>query len=555
MLRHLSIRDVVVIKELDIEFQSGMTALTGETGSGKSILLDALGLALGGRADSAMIRQGADKASVCAEFSTPKNGLVLDLLSDQSIDCDNDTIILRRILQADGKSRAFINDQPVSVQLLKQIGAQLVEIHGQFDQHGLLNRDTHLQTLDDFAGLKPQSAQLRDLYANWQTAMRDYESAVATQKQKQSQEQYLRHAAGELRAFDPKAGEEQELAERRIALQHREKLQSAFAAAIESLGGEDGADRGILAAQKSLGRVADKLPALIDPILDGLERAAIELREAIDKIHAATREDGDAPAQLESLEDRLFAIRELARKYDVQPDQLAELRDQMMAELDAIDTADSRIESLYKAATQSKQKYADAAQKLSAARIKAAKKLDKAVGDELEPLKLGRAKFMTNIETLADDQWGAFGIDRVEFQISTNPGMPAGPLSKIASGGELSRVMLAIKVVLAESQNSATLIFDEIDTGVSGGVADAVGSRLEKLGGGAQILLVTHSPQVAAKAHHHYRISKSMDKNSTQTQIDILNAKTRREELAKMLSGASITDEARAQADRLLGAA
>lgn len=554
MLQNLSIRDVVVIKQLDVEFQKGLSVLTGETGSGKSILLDALGLALGTRADSNLIRQGSDKASVTAEFALPANHPVFAILSDQEIEAES-PLILRRILQSDGKSRAFINDQPVGIQLLRQVGQYLVEIHGQFDQHGLLSKDTHLKTLDQFASLQNQATALRQSYAAWKNAEKSWRDAVESQKQKQAQEQYLRHAVNELRAFEAKPGEEEELAAKRTTLQHHEKLESAFAQALQALEGEDSADRGILTAQKTLNRVADKAPAMIDPILETLERASIELREAADKIRSAFDGDGDAQAQLETLEDRLFGLRELARKYDVQPDQLAELLQRLETELDDIDTADTRIETLYRAFQKAKDDYAQKAAKISDARQKAAKKLDQAVAKELEPLKLGKASFITALEVLGEDNWNETGQDRVEFQVITNPGMPAGPLSKIASGGELSRFMLALKVVLAGTQDVATLIFDEIDTGVSGSVADAVGLRLEKLGRSAQVMLVTHSPQVSSKAQHHYRISKKTDKNSTMTVLEPLSLAARREEVARMLSGSEITDEARRAADKLLGAA
>ncbi len=554
MLQNLSIRDVVVIKELDVEFRAGMTVLTGETGSGKSILLDALGLALGMRADSALIRKDADKASVTAEFQLPKKHPIFALLAEQSLESDG-ALILRRVLHADGKSKAFINDQPISIQLLKQIGGYLVEIHGQFDQHGLLNKDTHLASLDRFAGLEDQAVAVRKAYSLWRACEKHWQDAVDQQQDQKSQEEYWRHIVTELRAFDPKPGEEEELSKKRVALQHHEKLQAAFSQALNALEGDDSADKHILTAQKALTRVADKAPESVDPILDALERASIELREVAGKIRHGFDSDADAQAQLETLEDRLFGMRELARKYNVQPDQLGELLQQLEQELQSIETSDTHIQDLFVAMKRMQQDYMAKASALSEARRKAAKKLDQAVAKELEPLKLGKASFVTAISDLAEESWNEKGKDRVEFEVATNPGMPAGPLSKIASGGELSRFMLALKVVLAGSDETATLIFDEIDTGVSGSVADAVGQRLERLGQNAQVLLVTHSPQVSSKAQHHYRIAKQTAKNSTVTTIEILDAKQRREEVARMLSGAEITAEARAAADRLLGAA
>lgn len=554
MLTNLSIRDVVVIKELDIEFQSGLTALTGETGSGKSILLDALGLALGMRADAGLVRQGADKSSVTAEFQLPKKSPIHAMLQDQGLD-SGDTLILRRILGADGKSRAFANDQPIGVQLLKQIGTALVEIHGQFDQHGLLNAATHRATLDEFAGHGKIAQNLQTQYQLWKDAEKSWAQAVSDQQTKQSQEQFLRHAVNELRAFDPKSGEEEELSARRIALQHRDKIITALGTALDAVSGDKGADRQILAAQKSLARVADKSPEILEPIIQSLERASLELNESASALQSAMGADTDAQSQLEHLEDRLFGLRELSRKYDVPCDGLAGLLQTMEHEIEFIDNADGHIEKLFAQAQKYKSEYRKLAQDLSDSRKKHAAKLDKSVAAELEPLKLGRAVFTTAIEQLPENEWAGHGIDKIEFCVITNPGMPAGSLSKIASGGELSRFMLALKVVLAESGSVPSMIFDEIDTGVSGGVADAVGSRLSRLAKTSQVLLVTHSPQVAAKAQHHYRISKKTEKNSTQTILEPLNAKTRREELAKMLSGASITDEARAAAGKLLGAA
>ncbi len=556
MLTNLSIRDVVLIKELDIEFHSGMTALTGETGSGKSILLDALGLALGMRADLGLIRQGAEKSIVAAEFRIEENHPIWPFLTEAGIDpSDQGGLVLRRILSADGKSRATANDQPISINLLRQIGAMIVEIHGQFDQHGLLNANTHRRTLDAFGKLSARILDLGKMFHAWRGLEQQWQDAVREQQQKQTQEEFLRHAITEITAFEAKLGEEQALLERRIALQHREKIVAALMQSIESLSGEDGADRRVLGAQKSIGRVLDKAPDLLNAIYTALERAEVEIREAIGLLQSALGTDSDAPAQLEILEDRLFALRDLARKYNVAPDALLDLLTQMQSELLQIDTADERIKNLFERKQRARNTYYDEAQKISALRQKLAQKLDRAVMSEMEPLKLGRAAFQTRVSLIEESDWGEHGIDAVEFTVATNPGMPAGSLSKIASGGELSRFMLALKVVLAETQHATTMIFDEIDSGIGGQVADAVGNRLEVLGQSAQILLVTHSPQVASKAQHHYRISKTVVKNSTKTTIEPLNPKARGEEIARMLSGASITDEARAAANKLLGAA
>jgi DNA repair protein RecN (Recombination protein N) len=554
MLTQLSIRDVVVIQALDVDFRAGFTALTGETGSGKSILLDALGLAIGMRADSALIRQGADRAAVTAEFQVPKNHPARAILAEQEIDCA-DTLILRRVLGTDGKSRAFANDQPIGVQLLKQLGQSLLELQGQFAQHGLLDPSTHRQQLDNFGGLHAQAAIVRDAYAAWRAADQAWRQALAEQSALKTQEDYLRHAITELRAFEAKPGEETTLAERRIGLQHREKITAALSAALGALTQEDGADRQILTAQKAIGRMVDKMPQTLEPILQSLANAADELQNAQQAIEAVLGDDHDAAGELATLEDRLFGLRDLARKYNIPADQLPDLLTELTAQLDKLDRAEHHIDVLEKALAAAQAAYRQAAEKLGADRRSSAKKLDAAVGAELPPLKLAQAEFKTAITPLAEADFGPNGMDAVEFSIRTNPGQPAGALHKIASGGELSRLMLALQVVLAATQPIGTLIFDEIDTGVSGAVADAVGARLAKLGRKTQVLLVTHSPQVAAKADYHYCLRKQTAKSGTQTVIEILDPAQRREELAKMLSGAAITAEARAQAEKLLGAA
>lgn len=554
MLTQLSIRDVVVIEALDVPFQTGFTALTGETGSGKSIVLDALGLAMGMRADANLIRAGADKASVTAEFLLPKNHPAHALLAEQDID-GGEQLILRRVLQADGKSRAFANDQPIGVQLLKQLGQSLIELQGQFAQHGLLDPSTHRQQLDNFGQLTPALQAVREAYAAWRHAEQALATALSEQQSLEAQAEFLRHAAKELGAFEPEAGEEARLVEKRIGLQHREKIVSALAAALQAIGGEDGADRLVLQAQKSIGRIADKMPQTLEPLLESLGRASDELQTTQQHIETILGNDTDAKAELESIEDRLFALRDLARKYNVPADELPDLWTRLSEQLRQLDLADGHLRGLRDAVHKSETAYVQAAESLSAARQAAAKKLDRAVNAELPPLKLANAAFQTVITRADKNGWAAHGLDSIEFVIQTNPGLAPGPLQKIASGGELSRLMLALQVVLAATQPVGTLIFDEIDSGVSGAVADAVGARLAKLGNKTQVLLVTHSPQVAAKADHHYRLGKHSTKTSARTVLDVLDATARREELAKMLSGAAITAEARAQAEKLLGAA
>jgi DNA repair protein RecN (Recombination protein N) len=555
MLARLSIRDIVLIERLDIEFARGLAVLTGETGAGKSILLDAFALALGGRGDSGLVRHGAEQGQVTATFDIPKGHPAARILAANGLD-DNGEMILRRVQLADGRTRAFINDQSISVQTLKAVGAALVEIHGQHDERALVDAATHRQLLDAFAGLESEVAALETLWEARRTANSALDEHRASMERAAREADYLRHAADELRALKPKDGEETALAERRTTMMQGEKIASDLREAQEAVSGSHSPVPALAAAVRRLERRAANLPALVEPAVKAIDIAINALEEADQHLSAALVAADFDPAELERIEERLFALRAASRKYSTPVDGLAALAAKFVADVALIDAGADRLKKLEAAAVEADKRYGAAAEKLSAARTKSADKLNKAVNAELAPLKLERAKFMTQIETDANAP-GPQGIDRVEFWVQTNPGTKAGPLMKVASGGELSRFLLALKVVLSDRGSAPTLVFDEIDTGVGGAVADAIGARLARLAGKVQVMAVTHAPQVAARADQHLLISKdALDKGKrVATRVNTLAADLRREEIARMLAGAEITAEARAAADRLLRAA
>lgn len=554
MLVSLTIRDVVLIERLSLSFRKGLCALTGETGAGKSILLDALGLALGARADSGLVRHGADQASVTAEFELSGDHPAFAILKEQGLDADSGdgSLVIRRTVNTDGRSRAWVNDQPVGVGLLKSLGAELVEVHGQFDTHGLLNPQTHRSVLDAYAGLSAQAAQVAAAHRAWRQVEDARHSAAADIARARSEEEYLRHAVAELDALAPKAGEEAELSETRAVLMHREKLVDGMNAAYAELSGDRGVERALSSAIRTLSRIADRAGGTLDPVIAALDRAATEAGEAIAALQAVSSGVDMDPRALEKLEERLFALRAAARKHGVDVDALAALREEMAGRLLLIEDQGDLLAKLAKEAEQARTTFHKAAEALSAARREAAGRLDVAVAGELAPLKMEKAKFRTLVEPLDEPEWNASGIDRVAFQVATNPGSPPGALNKIASGGELARFMLALKVVLAQTSTVGTLVFDEVDTGIGGAVAAAVGERLETLGHGLQVLVVTHSPQVAARGAVHLKVQKSQKGEQVTTGVAELDGDERREEIARMLSGATVTAEARAAADSLI---
>src|SRR5947209_2999844 len=550
MLRQLAVHNVVLVERLELEFEAGLGVLTGETGAGKSILLDALGLALGTRAETSLVRAGEESASVSAEIVLPSVHPVHVMLSEQGIAVEpGEALIVRRTLKSDGGSRAFIGAASVPAGLLRDVGALAVEIHGQHDDSGLLNPKGHRALLDAFARLDTEAVerawtQVVEIEAELLEARA---AAAASERDRE----WLEHASAEIEALAPEEGEETRLAEDRAAMQAGIKAGESLTGLDELLSGSDGALAQLRLAARRIERgAADH--ALLAEALAALDSALIEASEAEDRIARAAEAMTMDPARLEQAEARLFDIRGLARKHRVEPDQLAALGAQMREQLAAIDAGGERISELDAQLLAARESYGSAAAELSKDRREAAALLDKAVAAELAPLKLDAARFRTAI---AAAEPGPSGTDRVEFEVSTNPGAPFGPLTRIASGGELSRFILALKVALAEAGSAATMIFDEVDRGVGGAVASAIGERLARLAEQSQVLVVTHSPQVAARASHHYRIEKSHENGTTRTTVRKLSAEERREEIARMLSGASITEEARAQAAKLLEAA
>ena len=548
MLTGLSIRDVVLIEALDLEFANGLGVLTGETGAGKSILLDALGLALGARADSGLVRAGADKAQVTASFDAPAN--VVALLGDNDIEIDvGEPLLIRRSVKADGGSKAFINDQPCSAALLRDVGASLVEIHGQHDDRGLLNPRGHRALLDAFG--RCDTATVAANFTSWHEAKVRLDIAREALENAARDQEWLEHAVAELAAFSPQPGEEEELAGERSDMQKGERIAEDLKAVLESFDGPKSGLALIRSAARKLDRLADAHPLLAEA-LTSLDRAVIEASEAEDKLNTAARAIEYEPARLDEIEERLFELRALARKHNVAPDGIIALQERLTAQLQSIEAGGEGLAMLEAEVAAKHAAYVASATALSETRRASAAKLDAAVKVELAPLKLDAAQFQTAVEQLPEDRWAASGMDRVEFLISTNPGAPFAPLAKIASGGELSRFILALKVALAEEGGAATIIFDEIDRGVGGAVAAAIGERLARLARHTQLLAVTHSPQVAAKGKAHYFIAKSSQGTVTRTGVVLLDNEARSQEIARMLSGAEVTDEARAQAKRLL---
>jgi len=551
VLLGLLIRDIVLIERLELAFSPGLTVLTGETGAGKSILLDALGLALGARAEGGLLRAGSAQASVTAEFELPKHHALRALLEEQGLEVE-DNLLLRRQLGADGRSRAFLNDQPIGIGLLRRIGDALVEIVGQFEQHGLLDPSTHGEMLDAHGA--HDAPGVAALWRQWQEARKARTATEAEIAAAKRDEEYLRHAADELGRLGPQPGEEASLAEQRSLMLNRSKLAEAIQAALDELAGDSGAEQRMNQARRRVDRIADKAQGRLDPATAAIDRAQAELADAVEQLNRLANDLDADPRRLEKIEDRLYALRDLARKHNVAVDDLAALHERIEAQLARLDDRSGALAKLAKAEAEARQAYAGAAEALSQARKKTAAKLDKAVMAELPPLKLDKARFTTVVERLEEGQWGPTGMDRVAFEVATNPGSPLGPIARIASGGELARFLLALKVVLAAQGSPPTLVFDEVDSGIGGATAAAVGERLARLARTRQLLVVTHSPQVAAQGQHHWRVEKSANKAGSLTQAGQLDGPARREEIARMLSGATVSEEARAAADRLLGA-
>jgi len=559
VLTALSIRDVVLIERLDLSFGSGLTVLTGETGAGKSILLDSLGLALGARADAGLVRAGAEHASVTACFTPPPGHPVQALLEAQGLETE-DQLVLRRIVGRDGRSRAFVNEQPVGVALLRRAGALLVEVQGQHEQLGLADPARHAGLLDAFGVPEALGAAVRAAWRHWRDTLAALDAAREAIAAAERDEAWLRHAVGELAGMSPQEGEEDRLAAERQRLQQGERRAEAIAAALAEIAPHDRRSAGPAAALRAASRVLQRLVTPGQPTeespaaaaMAALERAEEALAEAETLLTRLAAEADVDPRLLEQAEERLFALRAAARKHAVAVADLPALLDTLAARLAALDTGAAEVVALEQAARDARAGYMAAAAGLSAARRTAGARLDRAVGKELPPLRLDKARFHARVAELAEADWGAGGADGVRFLIATNPGQELGALGRIASGGELSRLMLALRVVLSAGSPVPTLVFDEVDSDVGGATAAAVGDRLARLAGGLQVLVVTHSPQVAARGAAHLLVAKQAARGRAATRVDALDAEARREEIARMLAGETVTEAARAAADDLL---
>ncbi len=547
MLMELNIDNVVLIDRLTIAFKHGLCVLTGETGAGKSVLLDSLGLALGVRAESGLVRKGAERASVTASFQISDNHKAYTLLKDADIAIEDDILLLRRVVNTSGKSRAFINDQPVSIGLLKQVGDTLVEIHGQFETQGLLNPATHRDMLDAYAGIDGQS--LRGAWDAWKDKELQRDELMRQSGRASEEQEYLKLSLEDLTSLNPQVGEEEELSQMRERLKNHDRVLEGLSLAHSYLNAEQDP---VQKAWAELDKISDAGGHSVDDAMSALSRASSEIAEADSAIQAALSDLQEGDYNLEEIDDRLYALRMQARKHQCTPDELPIVMDKIEQQLTMIEDSGEGVERLKRECEQAKEIYVEKAEELSAKRQSVAQTLGELVKKELAPLKLEKASFVTRVQRLDEIEWGAHGIDRVRFLVSTNPGREPGPIHKIASGGEMSRFMLALKVIIAQAGSTHSFIFDEVDAGIGGATADAVGERLARLSESKQVLVVTHAPQVAARANHHWIVSKSGDQD-VKTDITALNSREERcEEIARMLAGADITAEARAAANKLL---
>ena len=550
MLARLSIRDIVLIDQLDLEFSRGLTILTGETGAGKSILLDALSLALGLRGDGALVRAGATQGQVTAVFEPPEGHPVFAALAAQDLP-QEDELILRRVQMADGRTRAYVNDRTVGAQTLRALGASLVEIHGQHDERALLDAATHRSLVDAYGGLTRETQRVRAASASQKTCEAALAEARADVARREKEADYAAHASQELTKLGVEPGEEERLAARRTQMMGAEKVAADIKDALHSLSGDSAVLPLLSTIARRLQRRAAHAPQLMEPSVKALDEAMQSVELAAQAVEEAMRACAFDPRDLERCEERLFELRGMARKHNVAVDALPALAQKYAGELSDLSEGRARVTALEKALAQAKAEYSGAAKALTLARQKAAKALATSVNAELPPLKLERAEFMAEVAT-DEGVVSPDGCDRVEFVVRTNPGARPGPMMKVASGGELARFLLALKVSLAERETAPTLVFDEIDTGVGGAVADAIGQRLARLAEKAQVLAVTHAPQVAARSTRHFKIVKHDVGARVATRVLTLTAPQRREEIARMLAGAEITPQARAAAKSLI---
>lgn len=554
MLRSLYIRNVVLIDKLDLDFGGGLSVLTGETGAGKSILLDSLGLVLGNRAETGLIRSGEDKLSVTAIFDGQEGNTPLqNLLAENEIEGGSE-IIIKRTLDRNGKGKIFINDQPISARLLKEIGPLLVEIHGQFDNQGLLNPANHRDILDAYGQYTELLNKVAVAWEDYRRAKAERAKAEEDLSKAKEEEENLRHWVKELEQISPLKGEEAELANRRQELMHAEKILESLNYAYQALSGDKDVSSMLRQAMSAVDKANQYVGGKYDDIYAALDSSLVEVADALERIESASADINLNTSEQENIDERLFALKDLARKHGVGVDDLADTLQEFKNKLNSIELGEDHINNLRQKEQESRLKYLEAAGLLHDERMNVAQKLDAKIMEELPPLKMEKARFVTVLEKLPESSWSEHGTDSVSFTVSTNPNSPQGPLGKIASGGELARFMLALKVNLAQSSKVGTMIFDEVDAGIGGATAQAVGERLSRLGADVQVLVVTHSPQVAAQGRQHYKVEKSTQDNITTTEVFELDNTARREEIARMLSGATITGEARAAADALLSA-
>lgn len=554
MLQSLSIRNVVLIDKLDLDFKSGLSVLTGETGAGKSILLDSLGLVLGNRAETSLIRQGEDKLSVTAQFSLQKQTPALRALLDEyEIEAD-DELLIKRSLTRDGKGKIFINDQPAGAKLLKEIGKYLVEVHGQFDNQGLLNPANHLDVLDAYGAYKPLAERTAAAFAAYKKARAARQEAEKNIARAKEDEENLRHWVDELEKVNPRPDEEDELGKKRQEMMNAEKIIDSLNYAYGALTERADVQGAIRSAQSAMDKANTLVDGCYQTIIDMLDQALIDISETVNELEEVSHNVSLNQNELENIEERLYALRGLARKHNVAVSDLPQTLADFRNRLSTIELGEEGIAALRKAEDTAKLDYVKAANELSSARQAAALQLDNKVMSELPPLKMEKARFVTVMEKTDESGWSEKGFNNVYFTVATNPNSPQGPLNKIASGGELARFMLALKVNLAQSSSVATMIFDEVDAGVGGATAQAVGERLARLARDVQVLVVTHSPQVAACGNNHFKVEKSTAGNVTTTTVRELTKIEKSEEIARMLAGEVITDAARAAAKVLIGA-
>ena len=554
MLSELTINNVVLIDKLDLEFKSGLSVLTGETGAGKSILLDSLGLVLGNRAEVSQIRQGTEKLSVTAVFEGEgKKEEVSEFLKEYEIETDGE-LVIKRTLDKNGKGKIFINDQLISAKLLKEIGKFLVEIHGQYDNQGLLNPANHKSILDAYGNYKDLKQTVKRCWQEYKQAEKARQEAEANIAQAKEDEDNLRHWVEELERIGTYSGEEEELSQKRLELMNAEKLIDNLKAAYSSLNGNIDIVSALRQAQTAMEKANQIVAGKYDAIVEILEQSRINAEEAQNEIEEATNNINLNQNELDKIEERIYALRSIARKHQVSVEELPELLEKFKQRLNNLEMGEDGLQNLRQKEEQARLLYKEQAKELSSQRKATALVLDGKVMAELAPLKMEKAKFITQIEEQKPEEWSEDGIDKIQFTVSTNPNSPQGPLNKIASGGELARFMLALKVNLAQTSNVSTMIFDEVDAGVGGATAKAVGERLARLAKDVQVLVVTHSPQVAASGNHHYKVEKNTQQNVTTTQVRELNGIERQEEIARMLAGETVTQEARAAAKVLLSA-